>query len=277
MDDAEQAEFFSRTAAVGDEPATEYGFVGRDLDIQAIEHRLLTVGGQQHAGGAGHGRGRESPRCWRTWPGGGSAPAWSSRCSGSPTRTGPGRPGRSSGRSGPGCCPPPITPAPTPCPRPRRPSRSRNCSALPGTCSSWTTRVGHRRARRHPSRPEPGRAAGPEEPAVGELRGGQTLVLLGSRQAETWLSAAGPPIRAYPLPGLDPQAASELADRILTRHGADRHLSEVAERDALAELVNLLGGYPLPLTVVLPVLASTPPSAVLAELQAGGQPPTRPG
>ena len=41
MDDAEQAQFFERAAAVGEEPATEYGFVGRDLDIQAIEHHLL--------------------------------------------------------------------------------------------------------------------------------------------------------------------------------------------------------------------------------------------
>ena len=30
---------------VADEPRTEYGFVGRDLDIQAIEHRLLATSG----------------------------------------------------------------------------------------------------------------------------------------------------------------------------------------------------------------------------------------
>ena len=41
MDDAEQARFFQRQADVSEEPATEYGFVGRDLDIQAIERRLL--------------------------------------------------------------------------------------------------------------------------------------------------------------------------------------------------------------------------------------------
>ena len=41
MTDAEQARFYERQAEVGDEPATEYGFVGRDLDIQAIERRLL--------------------------------------------------------------------------------------------------------------------------------------------------------------------------------------------------------------------------------------------
>ena len=41
MTSPEEADFFDRSAAVGDEPATEYGFVGRDLDIQAIEHRVL--------------------------------------------------------------------------------------------------------------------------------------------------------------------------------------------------------------------------------------------
>jgi hypothetical protein len=41
MTDQEAEDFFDRTAVVGDEPATKYGFVGRDLDIQAVEHRLL--------------------------------------------------------------------------------------------------------------------------------------------------------------------------------------------------------------------------------------------
>ena len=43
MDEAEQARFFQRQADIGDEPATEYGFVGRDLDIQAVERRLLAA------------------------------------------------------------------------------------------------------------------------------------------------------------------------------------------------------------------------------------------
>src|SRR6185312_253250 len=42
------------------------------------------------------------------------------------------------------------------------------------------------------------------------------------------------------------------------------------ERNALDDLVELLGGYPLPLTVVLPALSAAQPSTVLAELQAGG-------
>jgi hypothetical protein len=36
----EYERFHERQASVSDEPPTEYGFVGRDLDIQAIEHKL---------------------------------------------------------------------------------------------------------------------------------------------------------------------------------------------------------------------------------------------
>ena len=104
---------------------------------------------------------------------------------------------------------------------------------------------------------------------LSRVRGGRTLVLLGSREPENWLTGGtGPGI--YPLPGLDPQAASTLVERILDRHYAARYLKNSAERSALQELVTLLGGYPLPLTVVLPVLATVPPSAILAELKAGG-------
>ena len=102
------------------------------------------------------------------------------------------------------------------------------------------------------------------------LRGGRTLVLIGSREAEGWLAPGTFGQNIYPLPGLDPQAASTLADRILRRHQAERWLGDDAERQALSDLVTLLGGYPLPMTVVLPVLADAPPSQVLAELKAGG-------
>ena len=59
MDDAEQAQFYERAATVGEEPTPEYGFVGRDLDIQAIEHQILAGPDEQHAAGAGLGRGRK--------------------------------------------------------------------------------------------------------------------------------------------------------------------------------------------------------------------------
>ena len=41
MTGQEQAQFYEHASALGNEPPTEYGFVGRDLDIQAIEHRVL--------------------------------------------------------------------------------------------------------------------------------------------------------------------------------------------------------------------------------------------
>jgi CHAT domain len=41
MGEGEQARFWQRQAETGGEPVTEYGFTGRDLDIQACERRLL--------------------------------------------------------------------------------------------------------------------------------------------------------------------------------------------------------------------------------------------
>ena len=104
---------------------------------------------------------------------------------------------------------------------------------------------------------------------LSRLRGGKTLVLIGSRQAEEWLAPGTFDGNVYPLPGLDPQAASTLTDRILRRHHARHWLDDQAERQALADLTALLGGYPLPMTVVLPALATAPPSRVLADLKAG--------
>ncbi len=119
-------------------------------------------------------------------------------------------------------------------------------------------------------------ALGPAEQAqlrtlLTRLRGGKTLVLIGSRQDEAWLAPGTFGGNAYPLPGLDPQAASDLTNRILRRHDTEHWLENAAEREALNNLTGLLGGYPLPMTVVLPALATSPPSQVLAELQAGGQ------
>ena len=74
-----------------------------------------------------------------------------------------------------------------------------------------------------------------------------------------------------------PQAASALVERILRRHGAIGHLTDPSRAGRTCELVTLLGGYPLPITVVLPVLASAKPSAVLHRSLAGGELRTRPG
>ena len=105
---------------------------------------------------------------------------------------------------------------------------------------------------------------------LSRLRGGKTLVLIGSREAEAWLAPESFGDNLYSLVGLEHEGASALVRLILDRHGATRWLADDAERDALDKLVKLLGGYPLAMTVVLPVLADVAPSAVLADLQAGG-------
>lgn len=94
-------------------------------------------------------------------------------------------------------------------------------------------------------------------------------MLLGSRQAEDRLGTSRP--GRYPMSGLELKAASVLVERILALQDAARYLADPGERAALDDLVTLLGGYPLPLTVVLPVLAAASPSAVLADLRADGE------
>ncbi len=69
----------------------------------------------------------------------------------------------------------------------------------------------------------------------------------------------------YDLGGLDPEAASQLADAILIRHKATQYRGSAE----FAKLLKLLDGYPLALEVVLPNLARQTPAEVLAALQAG--------
>jgi tetratricopeptide (TPR) repeat protein len=105
---------------------------------------------------------------------------------------------------------------------------------------------------------------------LARLKGGKTLVLIGSRSPEAWLAPGTFGPNVCELGGLDPQAASELVERILVRHGAVRPEAPT-EREALTELVDLLGGFPLPLEVVLPALATSRPTQVLSELRSGGE------
>ena len=100
-----------------------------------------------------------------------------------------------------------------------------------------------------------------------ELRGGRTLVLLGSRGLEDWLAADTFGHNIHELPGLDPEAASDLAERILERHEATKWRTD----QAFLDLLKLLDGYPLPLEVVLPNLVRQSPAEVLAALQSGGE------
>jgi len=104
------------------------------------------------------------------------------------------------------------------------------------------------------------------------LAGGRTPVLLGSRGAAGWLMTAGKG-RAAPLReedicdlgGLDPEAASALAERILAYH----KVTEYRTDPALARLLKLLDGYPLALEVVLANLKRQAPEQVLTALLEG--------
>jgi hypothetical protein len=69
----------------------------------------------------------------------------------------------------------------------------------------------------------------------------------------------------YEFPGLDDEAASTLAERILAWHGATRHRPD----EAFLELLRLLDDFPLAIEVVLATLSRQTPPAVLDALRAG--------
>jgi tetratricopeptide (TPR) repeat protein len=100
---------------------------------------------------------------------------------------------------------------------------------------------------------------------LASIAGGKTFVLLGSRSGEAWLAPQTFVDNLYDLPGLDPEAASALADLILQRHGATKYREDVD----FQKLLKLLDGYPLALEVVLTNLAYQTPADVLTALQAG--------
>jgi tetratricopeptide (TPR) repeat protein len=113
---------------------------------------------------------------------------------------------------------------------------------------------------------------------LADLLDGQTLVLLGSRGSAAWLRQAQPPggpapLRAvddYALPGLDAEAAANLAERILHRQVSDPQQREsYTANPALVRLIKLLDGSPLALEVVLSNLARQSPAVILAALETG--------
>lgn len=103
------------------------------------------------------------------------------------------------------------------------------------------------------------------------LAGGKTLVLLGTRGGEGWLiEGQNAPLRkkdVYDLPGLDPEAASTLAERILERNIPDRKIREEHRKSSeFRRLLEVLDGYPLPMQVILANLVRQSPAEVLEAL-----------
>ena len=103
---------------------------------------------------------------------------------------------------------------------------------------------------------------------LGQLVGGKTRVVLGSRSGEEWLKDQTFKTNIYQLQGLDPQSRSLLAEKILERHVVAHRISKIREDAEFARLMKLLAGYPLAMEVVLANLRQQSPKEILEKLQA---------
>ena len=99
------------------------------------------------------------------------------------------------------------------------------------------------------------------------LAGGKTRVVFGSRSGEEWLKDATFKRNVYGLRGLDPEARTLLAERILERH-VPRKAAALRSNEDFGRLMKVLAGYPLAMEVVLPNLKTQSPREILVALQA---------
>jgi tetratricopeptide (TPR) repeat protein len=102
---------------------------------------------------------------------------------------------------------------------------------------------------------------------LGRLVGGKTFVLLGSRSREEWLQTATR-FYTYELQGLDQQARTELAERILAQNISDKNrINGIRNDEKFKQLMKILAGYPLAMEVVLANLRRQSPEEILQALQ----------
>ncbi|HLP92287.1 MAG TPA: tetratricopeptide repeat protein [Nostocaceae cyanobacterium] len=102
---------------------------------------------------------------------------------------------------------------------------------------------------------------------LGRLVGGKTLVVLGSRSREEWLQTATK-YYIYELQGLDQQARTQLAEKILEQNiGDKKQIKKIREDENFRKLMKLLAGYPLAMEVVLANLRQQSPEEILQALQ----------
>ncbi len=100
------------------------------------------------------------------------------------------------------------------------------------------------------------------------LVGGKTKVILGSRSQEDWLKARTFENNVYELKGLDWEARTLLAQRILERNAVGNRIEKIKEDEKFKRLMKVLAGYPLAMEVVLANLKQQSPGEVLEGLQA---------
>ncbi|MEA5447148.1 tetratricopeptide repeat protein [Leptolyngbya sp. CCNP1308] len=105
-----------------------------------------------------------------------------------------------------------------------------------------------------------------------KLVNGKTKVIMGSRSNEAWLAEiythAGQ-AHIYALSGLDPEARTELAEKILAAQVRDpQRIAALRVNADFKRLMALLAGYPMAMEVVLTNLARQSPAEILAALNA---------
>jgi tetratricopeptide (TPR) repeat protein/nucleoside-triphosphatase THEP1 len=103
---------------------------------------------------------------------------------------------------------------------------------------------------------------------IGRLVGGQTLVVLGSRSREEWLQQQTFKFNVYELQGLDQEARTELAEKILEINIPPHKIEKIRQDGDFQKLMKLLAGYPLAMEVVLANLQKQTPQEILQGLQA---------
>ncbi|MGQ4649167.1 tetratricopeptide repeat protein [Lyngbya aestuarii] len=99
-----------------------------------------------------------------------------------------------------------------------------------------------------------------------QLVGGKTRVVLGSRSGEDWLQGTFRE-NVYPLQGLDKEARSVLAEKILERYLAASEIPKIRQDENFGRLMKLLAGYPLAMEVVLANLKQQSPGEILQGLE----------
>ncbi|HEU5383749.1 MAG TPA: tetratricopeptide repeat protein [Ktedonobacteraceae bacterium] len=104
---------------------------------------------------------------------------------------------------------------------------------------------------------------------LSSLVGGKTLVLLGSRRNEVWLTEDILDNSRYELRDLDPEAVATLSGSILARHVRYSVPEQYMKNKDLLQLLWLLGGSPLALEGVLANLEPQMPKEVLEAFQEG--------
>ncbi|MFO5475347.1 MAG: Tfp pilus assembly protein PilF, partial [Dolichospermum sp.] len=103
---------------------------------------------------------------------------------------------------------------------------------------------------------------------IGRLVGGKTLVVLGSRSREEWLQQQTFKFNLYELQGLDQEARTELAEKILEINIPPDKIEKIRQDGDFQKLMKLLAGYPLAMEVVLANLQKQTPQEILQGLQA---------